>query len=329
MNLQVVPRMPANHASRQRTASPADFVDISTVMRIKSLQLRARVIVEGFYAGLHRSPFRGFSAEFSEYREYSPGDDVRYVDWRLYARSDRYYVKQFEDETNLFCHILVDTSRSMAFGSQGVSKSDYARTLAATIAHFLHLQHDAVGLVTFDEKITEYLPPRHRPSYLQHLMAALQREPAGRSTNLARPLEQIAQNVRRRGLIILISDLLAPSVDLNKQLGYLRSRGHDVMVLRVLDPAELDFPFPEARVFLDMESGNKMYVDPQSAREEYLRRFRTHADSLRRCCSDLGIEYSVCPTTRPLELCLFELLSFRMRMGRKVSRHSPAGRSAS
>src|SRR4051812_2463320 len=186
------------------------LIDPPTLMRIKSLQMRARVVVEGFFKGIHRSPYHGFSVEFSEYREYSPGDDPRYLDWRLFARSDRYYVKRFEDETNLRCYLVLDTSRSMGYGSGEDSKSQYARTAAAPIAYFLSLQRDAVGLITFEDKITEYLPPRHRPGHLRRLMGILGREPEGRATDLSGPLEQIAATVRKRGLIILISDLLAP-----------------------------------------------------------------------------------------------------------------------
>ncbi|HMP05692.1 MAG TPA: DUF58 domain-containing protein, partial [Lacipirellulaceae bacterium] len=149
------------------------FADPQTLLRIKSLPMRARVVVEGFYAGIHRSPYHGFSVEFSEYRPYAPGDDLRYLDWRLLARSDRYYIKRFEDETNLLCHLLVDMSRSMSYGSTGCAKSEYARTLAATLAWFLSQQRDAVGLVTFDEQVIDLLPPRYRPGHLRRLMAAL------------------------------------------------------------------------------------------------------------------------------------------------------------
>ena len=194
------------------------FIDPAALMRIKNLQMRARVVVEGFYAGIHRSPFHGFSVEFSEYRQYTPGDDLRYLDWRLFARSDRYYVKRFEDETNLLCYLLVDVSRSMSFTSTEITKHEYARTMAATMAYFLYQQRDAAGLVVFDEGIQEYLPPRHRAGHLRHMMAALQREPAGKATDLARPLEQIAQTVRKRGQVVLISDLLAPPDVLATQL---------------------------------------------------------------------------------------------------------------
>ncbi len=233
----------------------ASLIDPGTLLRIKSLQVRARVAVEGFIKGIHRSPYHGFSVEFSEYREYSPGDDPRYLDWRLFARSDRYYVKRFEDETNLRCYLVLDVSRSMAYRSGAHSKSDYARTAAATIAYFLSMQRDAVGLITFEDRITEYLPPRHRPGHLRRLMAVLEREPAGRATNLEKPLEEIAATVRKRGLVILISDLLAPMGSLAAKLGYLRSRGHDVIVLRVLDPAEVGFTFSLPAMFQDVESG--------------------------------------------------------------------------
>ena len=196
-----------------------EFADPRTLMRIKNLQLRAQSVVEGFFAGIHRSPYHGFSVEFTEYRQYSPGDDLRYLDWRLYGRSDRYFVKRFEDETNLLCYLLVDSSRSMGYGSGDYAKHEYARTLAATIAYFLYLQRDAVGLVAFDDKVNEFLPPRHRPGHLRRLTGILQREPRGQGTNISAPLDQIAQVVRKRGLVVLISDLLADVQSLKKRLG--------------------------------------------------------------------------------------------------------------
>jgi uncharacterized protein (DUF58 family) len=312
-----------NPRRRDDQARPgASLIDPQTLMRIKSLQIRARVAVEGFIKGIHRSPYHGFSVEFSEYREYSPGDDPRYLDWRLFARSDRYYVKRFEDETNLRCYLVLDTSRSMGYKSGAYSKIEYARTAAATIAYFLSTQRDAVGLLTFENRITEYLPPRHRPGQLRRLMALLEREPEGRATNLAEPLEQIAATVRKRGLIILLSDLLAPTESLRTRLGYLRSRGHDVIVLRVLDPAEVHFEFATPAMFLDVESGRELYIDPASARAEYLRRFRAHADEIERSCVDLGVEYELITTDRPLELVLYDLLRIRMRRGRRPGRRT-------
>jgi uncharacterized protein (DUF58 family) len=317
---------PASGGRSDPALAGASLIDPQTLMRIKSLQIRARAAVEGFIKGIHRSPYHGFSVEFSEYREYSPGDDPRYLDWRLYARSDRYYVKRFEDETNLRCYLVVDTSRSMAFRSGSYSKSEYARTAAATIAYFLTTQRDAVGLLLFEDRITEHLPARYRPGHLRRLMAALEREPAGHATNLVEPLEQIAATVRKRGLIILISDLLAPADSLQTRLGYLRCRGHDVVVLRVLDPAELGFTFTTPAMFHDVESGREIYVDPTAARAEYLRRFAAHASLIERSCVDLGIEYESITTDRPLELVLFDLLKARMRRGRRPGRRIAAGR---
>jgi uncharacterized protein (DUF58 family) len=311
------------HADRTSSAAAtrgASFIDPQAVMRIKNLQLRARAVVEGFYAGMHRSPYHGFSVEFSEYRAYSPGDDPRYLDWKLYARSDRLSIKRFEDETNLLCYLLLDMSRSMGFGSKEYTKGDYARTLAASLAYFLFTQRDAVGLLAFDEAISAYLPPRHRPGHLRRLMGVLEQEFGGRSTDLARPLEQIAETVRRRGLVVLISDLLAPVEDLQTKLGYLRSRGHEVMVLRVLDPAEVAFTFATPGTFHDLESGRSLYVDPTVAQAEYKQRFAQHAAELREACVNHGIDLTTLSTDRPLELALFDLLQVRLHRGRRPLR---------
>src|SRR3989440_4380507 len=215
----------------------ARLIDPQTLMSIGSLELRARAVVEGFWNGLHRSPYHGFSVEFTEYRQYSPGDDPRYLDWRLYARSDRYYIKKFEDETNLRCHLLVDNSRSMTYGSLSYTKAQYANTLAATLAYFLYLQGDAVGLLTFDEQIREYLPARHRTGHLRHLMLRLEQPAAGKATDLSAPLQRIVEVVKKRALMVLISDLLAPIDALEKNLSALGACGHEVIVFNVLDPA--------------------------------------------------------------------------------------------
>src|SRR4030095_15500166 len=193
-----------------RVPSVGTLISPAALMRIRNLELRARIVVEGFWSGLHRSPYHGFSVEFTEYRQYTPGDEPRYLDWRLYARSDRFYIKKFEDETNLRCYLLVDNSRSMSYGSLAYTKAQYANTLAATLAYFLSLQGDAVGLLTFDEQIREYLPARTRSGHLRHLLLALEKPAAGTATDLAAPLKRIVEMVRKRGLMILISDLLAP-----------------------------------------------------------------------------------------------------------------------
>jgi len=321
---------------QQRSAQPttgdlanrhASFVDPNTLMRIKSLQMRAKVVVEGFFTGLHRSPYHGFSVEFSEYRQYSPGDDPRYLDWRLYARSDRYYIKRFEDETNLRCYLLVDMSRSMGYGSLAYNKAEYAKTAAATLAYFLSTQRDAVGLVTFDERIAEYLPARFRPGHMHRLMLCLEHALAGTATNLTAPIEQISRTVKKRGLILLISDLLAPIDQLETHMGHLRSRGHEVVLMRVLDPAEVNFEFHDAAMFEDVESGREIYVDPETVRGNYLERFEEHAAAIRKSCANLGIDYYQFTTDRPLELALFDFMNSRMRRGRQLRRRGFTGRN--
>ncbi|WP_254507987.1 DUF58 domain-containing protein [Anatilimnocola floriformis] len=323
-----MPRAPLISKTNQSgNAGPrASYLDPATLMRIKNLELRARQVVHGFLSGLHRSPYHGFSVEFTEYRQYTPGDDPRYLDWRLYARSDRYYLKRFEDETNLRCYLLVDLSRSMGYGSLAYDKAEYAKTAAATIAYFLSLQRDAAGLVTFDDKIREYLPARFRPGHLHRLFLALERSTAGTATDLKAPLEQVAKTARRRGLVVLLSDLLAPPETLEKELGYLRTQGHEVAVLRILDPAEIDFPFNEAAMFLDVETGRELYVDPQLARQQYQEKFTAHANALKQICQRLGVDLYDLPTNKPLELALFDLLHARMRRGRLIARHSGGSR---
>src|ERR1051325_5871052 len=218
--------MPAAVSDRLPDApSASSFIDPQVLMTIKNLELRAGVVVEGFWHGCHRSPYHGFSVEFTEYRPYSSGDDPRYLDWHLVARTDRYYIKKFEDETNLRCHLLVDNSRSMTYGSRGPSKEAYSNTLAATLAYFLSHQGDAVGLLTFDEQIREFLPARNRPGHLRHLMLALEKPAAGSTTDLTAPLKRIVEIVRKRGLMVLISDLLAPVETLEANLALLTSSG--------------------------------------------------------------------------------------------------------
>lgn len=289
-------------------------------MRIKHLPLRAKTVVEGFYNGLHRSPFHGFSVEFSEYRPYSPGDDPRSLDWKLYARSDRYYVKRFEDETNRRCYLLVDQSRSMRFGSLAYGKAEYARTVAATLAYYLTLQRDNVGLLTFDAGVGEFLPARHRPGHLHRLMGILEHESEGRGTDLTGPLGQIAALIHKRGLVVLISDLLAPIDALKTNLAYLRSRGHEVLVLRVLDPREVAFTLDEPAMVTDMETGREMFVDPRTAEQEYRRRFAEHEDAVRGDCAALGVDFARLRTDEPLEQALFDLVASQRRRGRSSIR---------
>ncbi|HVS52760.1 MAG TPA: DUF58 domain-containing protein [Opitutaceae bacterium] len=299
------------------TLSAAKFIDPQALMSIGSLELRARTVVEGFWNGLHRSPYHGFSVEFTEYRQYTSGDDPRYVDWRVFARSDRYFIKKFEDETNLRCHLLLDRSRSMEYGSRDYTKAHYAATLAATLAYFLHLQGDAVGVMTFDEQVREFLPARHRAGHLRQLMFALEKPAAGHATNLTAPLERVTALVRKRGMIVLISDFLAPLERLEKNLTGLTAGGHEVNVFQVLDPVELNLGLEQASLFEDLESERRLYIDPATARSAYMEKLRAHCGALRETCRHLGVAYHQLSTAQPLEIALFEFLQARMRRGRQ------------
>jgi uncharacterized protein (DUF58 family) len=283
------------------------------LLQIGSLELRAKHVVEGFFSGLHRSPYHGFSVEFTEYREYTPGDDPRHLDWRLYARSDRFYVKRFEDETNLRCLMLLDGSRSMEFGSAGYSKFDYARTLAATLGYFLTTQRDAVGLARFSKEIDNYLPPRYRTGHWRRLLVALEQPCTGQSTELAPPLEQAAERLSKRGLLVLISDLLAPLERVELALGCLTARGQEVLVFQILDPAEVTFDFERPELFEDLETGRKLYVDPQHVRRDYQAKMDQHLKDIEGVCARLGATYRRLTTDHPLGDALGDLLQSRLR----------------
>jgi len=289
-------------------------------MRIRNLEFRARVVVEGFWSGLHRSPYHGFSVEFTEYRQYSPGDDPRYMDWRVFARSDRYFLKRFEDETNLRCHLVADQSRSMTFRSLAHSKAEYAATLAATLAYFLHLQGDAVGLLTFDDQVRGYLPARHRFGHLRRLMLTLEEPAGGRGTDLVAPLERVVEIIRRRGLVLLLSDFLAPLDRLEQALLQLGAGGHDVVLFHLLDPAELTFDFQAPAMFEDVESGRTLLVDPGAVRGEYRQKLEAHCAALRETCHRLGHDYVRLTTDQPLEFALFDFLRARSHRGWRVRR---------
>ena len=309
-----------------RQAASRVSIDLQSLMKIRNLELRAKRVVDGFLNGIHRSPWHGFSVEFTDYRQYTPGDDVRYLDWKLFARQDRYYIKRFEDETNLRCYLVADLSASMEFGSLGFSKADYARTALATLGYYLSLQRDAVGLLTFDETIGEYLPPRYRPGHLRRVMLGLERATAGKRTDLAPPLQQISRLAQRRGWVVLASDLLAPIDDLQQQLGYLRSQGHEVLVWRILDPAEVNFEFSDAKMFEDMESGKRLFVDPVSVRKNYLDKFQQHSQQLSELCNQQGVDLQVMQTDRPLDEALLDYVKNRSRMqtpGHRRSNLSP------
>jgi uncharacterized protein (DUF58 family) len=313
-------RRPGGDAGPATAPAASVSIDPATLMRLKSLELRARCVVEGFLSGIHRSPWHGFSVEFTDYRQYSPGDDIRYLDWRLFARQDRYYIKRFEDETNLRCYLVADFSRSMEYGTTGYTKADYARTALATLAWFLSRQHDAAGLVTFDEAVGEYLPARYRPGHLRRLMVALERATSGKRTQIAPSLEQIARLTPRRGMVVLVSDLLAPLDDLGRNLGFLRSRGHDILVVRVLDPREVDLDLSDSSIFQDLESGREMFVDPEAIRRDYRKRFAAHAAEIEQICRGQTARLLTVTTDQPLDRVLAELIQQQRRLAGRARR---------
>ena len=278
-------------------------------MQIKNLTLQAKAVVEGFMSGLHRSPVHGFSVEFSEYRPYVQGDDPRRVDWKLLARTDRYYVKQYEDETNRRCYLVVDQSRSMAFGSLGYSKAQYARSLAATFAYYLTSQRDAVGVMTCGHGQLEYLPAKHRPGHLQQVMRHLEQASEGTESNLPEALQQLAARSQRRGLVIILTDALLDPGTLGLPLGYLRGRGHELVMVRILDPQEVDFTLPASTLLRDMETGRQIYVDPAAAKRTYDERFQAHLTQLTDLCHRRGVRLETILTNQPMEQALFDLVS--------------------
>lgn len=298
--------------SKTPTAA-VELLDTATLARISSMQLLARTVVEGFILGLHRSPFRGFSVEFAEYRAYAPGDDIRHIDWKAYAKTDRYFVKQFEEETNLACHVVLDASASMAYGSQPLTKFGYAARLAACLSYFMMRQRDAAGLVIFDTAVRELLPAAMRPSHLQRLLSTLEACRPGGETDLAGPLHQTALSVRNRGLIVLISDLLGDIQPLLGALQHLKFAGHDVIVFQVLDRDELEFPFSDLAEFTDLESGRKIRTSSRSARQQYLRELTAHQAAIRDGCADLKIDLATLDTRMPLDIALAEYLYRRSR----------------
>jgi uncharacterized protein (DUF58 family) len=289
------------------------FLDPAVLARLGTLELRARTIVEGFLSGLHRSPFKGFSVEFAEYRQYLPGDDLSSIDWKVYARSDRYYVKKFEEETNLDCYILLDVSASMGYGSRDVTKLEYSSMLAAALAFLMNRQRDAVGLMAFDDKLVTMLPPSARPAHLRSILGTLDRLALGTRTDVSKPLHLLADGVKKRGLVILISDLLDDPARVIDGLRHFRFRGNDVIVLHVIDPAELTFPFERPTRFRDMEEGTELMAIPSVVRQQYLDQLNAVLDMYKRELGSVGIDYRLLDTSEPLEFALMAYLSTRVR----------------
>ncbi|HSR41338.1 MAG TPA: DUF58 domain-containing protein [Longimicrobiales bacterium] len=294
---------------RARSAASARFVDPEVLARIDDLELLARTVVDGFVAGLHRSPYLGFSLDFAEHRAYMPGDDIRRIDWRLFARTDRFYVKQFEAETNADVVLAVDVSASMGYGSGAVTKLDYARFLGAALAHLSTRQRDRVGLVTFADGPVESVPAAVRHG--DHVLHALARARALGEGDLPDALTRVGDGLRRRGIVIVISDLYAEVDPLLEVLRSLRYRGQDVIVFHLLDPAELELPGDGAATYRDMETGERLPVVAEEAREAYRTRIREHVDALDRGLRGSRVEYTLLETSRPLDRALYRFLSLR------------------
>ncbi len=293
------------------SVASTSFMDPKVVMSIKSLELRAKVIVNGFRTGLNKSPKHGFSVEFSEYRQYTQGDDPRFIDWKLYARTDRSFIRLFEDETNLRCYIVADFSNSMSFGSLGYTKHDYSRSIAASLAWMLNRQGDAVGLSLFDEKVRMVVPARYRPGQLRRIMVTLEEPTSGSETNPEHALEHAARRLNKRGFVVLISDLLAPVEQFEAGLKLLRGCGHDVIVFQVLDPVELDLKIDGPRLFEDLETRQKIYADPEDTNASYIQKITAHNDAVQAVCEKLGAAFVRTVTSEPLEMALSEFLHAR------------------
>jgi uncharacterized protein (DUF58 family) len=293
------------------------YLDFDVIARIDNMQMLAKVLVEGFVLGLHRSPYRGFSVEFAEYRQYSPGDEIKHIDWKVFGKTDRYYIKQFEEETNLACYIVLDASASMAYKSKekGLTKLQYASYMAACLSYFIMRQRDAVGLMIFDSEVRTVLPPRMRQSHLKHVMSALDELKPGKETNIAQPLHHLADGLKRRGLVILISDLLDDPDAVLSALQHFRFQGHDIIVFQVMDNAELTFPFNSMTEFSDLETGLKTTVSAEGIRELYMSELKAFFSAYEKGCADVRADYKLFDTGQPLELALSEYLYRRSKMG--------------
>ena len=290
------------------------FLDPAIIARLGTMELKARTVVEGFLAGLHRSPYKGFSVEFAEYRQYLPGDDLSTLDWKIYARSDRHYVKKFEEETNLECHILLDVSASMGYrGTAPMSKLEYGSVLAASLAFLMHRQRDATGLIAFDDRLRFRLPAGARAGHLHALLLALEKMEPGSQSDLGRPLRQLAEALTKRSLVVLISDLLDDPEPAIKGLRHLKVRGTDLIVFQLLDPNELTFPFRGASKFKDLESAQEVLVDPTAVRRAYLRELAGLTLRFDRELRGAGIDYLQLDTSQPLDFALLAYLAARER----------------
>lgn len=294
------------------------FLHPEAIKRISRLDLRARYIVEGFLSGMHRSPYFGQSVEFRQHREYTWGDDLRYVDWKVWAKQDRYYVKQFEEDTNLRCVMLVDVSNSMRYGRGAMTKYEYGCTAAVSLAYLLLRQQDAVGCVAFDESARTMVPLRTKRNHLESIIQALDVSTPKNKTELHSILCEVAETYPRRGLVVMVSDLLVERPGLFKGLKLLRSRGHDILVLHILDDDELEFPFSGPTRFEGLESLDVVRCNPRALREGYLKALSAYLEEVRRGCARHAVDYALIRTSDPLDAALAALLSKRLAMHQRV-----------
>jgi uncharacterized protein (DUF58 family) len=291
------------------------YLDPAIVSRLKKLDLKAKLVVEGFMTGLHRSPYHGFSVEFAEHRPYMPGDPIRNIDWKVYGKSDRYYIKQYEDETNLRSYILLDVSRSMTYASPGtISKLEYAKHLAAAIAYLMMHQQDAVGLLTFSDTIHRFIPPRSAGRHLQLILQELESLSPGTNTDVGTCLSSLSERIRRRGLIILFSDLMDEPERVLQGLKHFRYRQHEVIVFQILDETEWTFPFQEELGFVDLESGEEVVAQSWILAEEYRRRVEAWREEYRRACGEQQIDLVTLTNQTPFDRALLRFLEKRARL---------------
>lgn len=293
--------------------SPRKYLDPEVISKLSRLDLQARLVVEGFLSGLHQSPYKGFSQEFADYRPYMPGDEPRRIDWKVYARSDRYYIKEYLEETNLRAYILFDISGSMAYGDR-ISKLDYAKYLCASLAYILTKQKDGVGIITFDSKIREYVPPSAKKINLSRILSVIDGAAAGGETSIADVLGELAQKTRRRGLIIIVSDLLDQPESVVRAIRSFRYRKHEMLVFQVLDKKEFSFPYTDAAVFEDLETDDEMVVYPAAIRASYQKHMEQFIAFYRRALLEAHIDCETVFTDTPYDQALIAFLNKRMKM---------------
>jgi uncharacterized protein (DUF58 family) len=297
----------------EQTGGSNRFIDPHVLLKIQNLELTARTVVEGFVQGLHKSPYTGFSVDFAAYRPYMPGDEIRRIDWNVYARSDRLYIKLYEGETNTRVLVLLDISGSMNYGSSGIKKIDYARILAACLTYFAHHQRDGVGLLTFDTQVRTHVPSSRRRGQLLTILSEIDRIQPSEQTEFRKPLRFLAEYLSRRGMIIVISDLYDEPDNIIAGLKALKAKGNDIIVFHIMDNFELTFPFEDMAQFEDMETRRKLHVIPEYLRKQYLSILNDHMERIRKELSGSRIDYCLMDTSKPLDMGLFTYLAARAK----------------